>query len=217
MPSRIFPFVNGQYYHVYNRGTEKRLIFKTQRDHHRFFETMHYYQFEGPKPRFSKSFNSPLKPDTNKNKKIVDIICYCLMPNHFHFLLRQLEEGGITEFVSKLANSYTKYFNTKHRRVGPLFQGEFKAILVESDEHFIHLSRYIHLNPLVSHLIKDLSFYKWSSYNEFIEGSKGICNKEEILAHFKTAEKYKKFIMDRADYAEKLELIKHQLLEEDEI
>lgn len=214
MPSRIFPFVNGQFYHIYNRGTEKRPIFENRRDQNRFIQTMCYYQLEGPKPKFSNSFNNPFFK-LNIDKKIIDIVCYCLMPNHFHFLLRQLKEGGITEFISKLSNSYTKYFNTKHKRVGPLLQGEFKAVLVESDEQLLHLSRYIHLNPLVSYVVKDLGLYNWSSYGEYINTNfKGLCSKDDILDFFKTPNKYKQFVLDQIDYGEKLELIKHELLEE---
>lgn len=213
MPSRIFPFVNGQFYHIYNRGTEKRRTFENRRDQNRFIQTMRYYQLAGPKPRFSNSFHNPyFKPALNK--KIVEVICYCLMPNHFHFLIKQLRDGGITEFISKLTNSYTKYFNIKHKRVGPLFQGEFKAVLVESDEQFMHLSRYIHLNPYVSHIVKDLNLYEWSSYNEYVNNKKGFCSKEDILAFFKSPKRYTQFILDHADYAEKLELIKHQLIED---
>lgn len=214
MPSRIFPFVNEQFYHIYNRGTEKRHIFENRRDQNRFIQTMYYYQLEGPKPRFSNSFKNPLfKPDFNK--KVINIICYCLMPNHFHFLLKQLKEGGITEFISKLSNSYTKYFNTKHKRVGPLFQGEFKAVLVDSEEQLLHLSRYIHLNPLVSYVVKDLNLYEWSSYEEYIgTKSNGLCVKEDVLSHFKSPESYKQFVLNHADYGIKLELIKHQVLDE---
>lgn len=215
MPSRIFPFVDGQFYHIYNRGTEKRPIFVNRRDQNRFLQSMLYYQLKGPKPRFSKSFKNPFFNKQDLNKKIIDIICYCLMPNHFHFLLKQLEEGGITEFLSKLSNSYTKYFNTKHRRVGPLLQGEFKAVLIESDEQLLHVSRYIHLNPLVSYIVKNLDLYEWSSYEEYTSSkNNGICAKEEILGFFKSSESYKQFVLDQADYGEKLEQIKHQLLEE---
>lgn len=214
MPSRIFPFVNGQFYHIYNRGSEKRSIFTNRRDQHRFIQTLRYYQLEGPKPRFSNFFKYQIfKPDLNK--KIVEIICFCLMPNHFHLLLKQLKEGGVTEFISKLSNSYTKYFNTKHKRIGPLLQGEFKAVLVESDEQFIHLSRYIHLNPLVSYLVKNLNLYEWSSYREYIDNkTDGICTKQDILSFFKSPDKYQQFVLDQADYGAKLELIKHKLIEE---
>jgi len=213
MPSRIFPFVNGQYYHIYNRGVEKRVIFEKQWDYSRLIKTIKYYQLLGPKPKLSRFLmGSIFKPDTDK--KIVDIICYCLMPNHFHFLLRQVQDGGISEFVSKLSNSYTKYYNVKYKRVGPLLQGEFKAVLIESDEQLVHVSRYIHLNPFASFLIKDLNEYRWSSYKEYIGNYKNvICNKEIILSFFKSTQDYEKFVLDQVAYAQELELIKHQLLD----
>ena len=213
MPSRIFPFVNGHYYHIYNRGVEKRIIFEKNRDCSRLIKTTRYYQLIGPKPRLSKFLlGSIFKPDSTK--KIVDIICYCLMPNHFHFLIKQLKEGGITEFVSKLSNSYTKFYNTKYSRVGPLLQGEFKAVLIENDEQLIHTSRYIHLNPVASFLVKELRNWRWSSYLEYINLKDGFCAKEDILSFFKSHKDYEKFVLDHVDYAQKLELIKHQLLEE---
>ncbi len=214
MPSRIFPFVNGHFYHIYNRGVEKRRIFEKSWDHSRLIKTMQYYQLLGPKPRLSKFLlGSIIKPDTTK--KIVDIICYCLMPNHFHFLIKQLKDGGITEFISKLSNSYTKYYNVKYNRVGPLLQGEFKAVLIESDEQLIHVSRYIHLNPIASFLVKNLRDWRWSSYPEYIGLKDGLCAKEDILSFFKSPKDYEKFVLEQVEYAQTLELIKHQLLEED--
>lgn len=214
MPSRIIPFVNGQFYHVYNRGSEKRQIFDTKKDFQHFIKAIKYYQLEGPKPKFSRfSSISLFKPELSK--KIVDIIAYCLMPNHFHFLVRQTKDGGITEFISKLTNSYTRFYNTKYNRIGPLFQGEFKAVLVEYDEQLLHLSRYIHLNPLVAYLIKDLTDYEWSSYNEYVNNKKeGICSKQEILAFFNSPKEYKQFISDQADYALQTALYKHKLIDE---
>lgn len=213
MPSRIFPFANGHYYHIYNRGVEKRSIFEKSWDFSRLIKTIRYYQLMGPKPKLSRFLMGSLfKPNTSK--KIADMICYCLMPNHFHFLIKQVEDGAITEFISKLSNSYTKYYNVKYNRVGPLLQGEFKAVLIESDEQLIHVSRYIHLNPIASFLVKDLNQYRWSSYKEYIEGDKnGICRKETILSLFKSPKDYEKFVLDQVDYAQKLEIIKHQLLD----
>lgn len=213
MPRRIIPFATGYYYHIYNRGVEKRSIFENSRDYGRFIKTIKYYQVEGPKPKLSKFLNSSTFK-LELNKKIVEIICYCLMPNHFHLLIKQLQDGGITEFISKLSNSYTKYYNTKHTRVGPLLQGEFKAVLVEKDEQFTHLSRYIHLNPIASLLVKDLKDYRWSSYDEYINNSSGICSKEEVLNFFKNPKDYQQFILDQLSYAQELEKIKHQLIEE---
>lgn len=156
--------------------------------------------------------SSLLKPDFSK--KIVEVLTYCLMPNHFHLLIKQLKEDGITEFISKLSNSYTKYYNTKYSRVGPLFQGEFKAVLIENDAQLIHVSRYIHLNPISSFLIKDLSTYPWSSYGEYINNINGICSKEQILGYFKSIKDYQQFVSDQIGYAQELELIKHQIIEE---
>lgn len=213
MPARFIPFVNGQTYHVYNRGVEKRRIFENRRTHSRFLQTAQYYQLEGPKPKFSNFIKRKLfKPDPNK--KIVEILSYCLMPNHFHFLIKQLKDGGVSEFISKLTNSYTKFYNIKFNRVGPLLQGQFKAVLIESDEQLVHVSRYIHLNPLVSYLVKDLDQYEWSSYKEYIgTRNNGICTKEDILDSFKTFQSYKLFVLDQASYATDLERMKHKLLD----
>lgn len=215
MPYRITPFVNDHFYHIYNRGVEKRSIFENRRDYGRFLKTLNYYRLAGPKPRFSKFLiNKSFKPELAE--KIVEIAAYCLMPNHFHLLIRQLKDGGITEFLSKLSNSYTKYYNTKHTRVGPLLQGEFKAVLIESDEQLMHVSRYIDLNPYVSFLVKDLNFYEWSSYGDYIgKTTGGICNKETVMGFFKSPRDYEKFVLDHADYAQRLEIIKHQLIDED--
>lgn len=212
MPSRIAPFVNNEYYHIFNRGVAKMLTFWDTFGYRRFEKTMLYYQIAGPKPKFSRFL--PTTTPLNKNNKIVEIICYCFMPNHFHFLLQQIKDGGITEFVSKLSNSYTKYLNTKNKRVGPLFQGEFKSVHIESNEQLVHLSRYIHLNPLVDYVTKDLEMYRWSSYLEFVrKDNRDICSKEAILGQFKSIEEYKQFVLDQESYGKELERIKHQLLD----
>lgn len=211
MPYRITPFVTGQIYHIYNRGTEKRRIFENRNDLKRFLKVLKYYQIDGRKPSFSK-FSDLYKVDPSK--KIVEILVYCLMPNHFHLVVKQVRDGGVTEFISKFSNSYTKYFNTKRNRVGALFQGQLKAVLIENDEQLLHVSRYIHLNPLASFLVEDLDDYEWSSYHEYINNIDGICDKVEILGHFASPQDYKKFILNQADYAQQLEIIKHQLIDE---
>lgn len=215
MPYRLTPFINDNYYHIFNRGVEKRKIFLNDQDHQRFLQTLYYYQFSGPKPRFSthKIFKSK---DFYKNPKIIEIACYCLMPNHFHLLIKQIKDGGIQEFANKISNSYTKYFNTKYKRVGPLFQGAFKAVAIETDEQLIHLSRYIHLNPYVSELTKNLETFPYSSYKDFIKITKNeLCNPEHILQFFKDTKDYKEFVRDQQSYALELERIKHLLIDED--
>lgn len=187
-------------------------IFNGFYDYTRFMKTVFYYTIEGPKPRFS--IFTPETAKLNTDRKIIEIICYCLMPNHFHFLLRQIKENGVTEFMSKISNSYTKYINIKNQRVGPLLQGEFKAVHVGDDEQLIHVSRYIHLNPLVGYLAKNLEAYRWSSYLEYLNPKDdSICSKEIILDQFSSPGDYKQFLLDQKDYALELEIIKHQLID----
>lgn len=136
------------------------------------------------------------------------------MPNHFHLLIKQLTDNGISEFMRKFTHSYTKYMNVKYGKQGPLFQGMFKAVPIENDEQLVHVSRYIHLNPLVSNLIRDLKLYRWSSYLDFTSGVENSnLYTKEILSHFKSKLDYEKFVMDQADYGAELERIKHQVIE----
>lgn len=202
-----------QIYHVFNRGVARLPIFTNKRDHDRFLETIYYYRFQGPKPKFSQL--SRFKDSKfEKNKKIVEIFCYCLMPNHYHFLIKQLEENGVSEFINKLSNSYTKYFNTKHNRVGSLMQGQFKAVRIEYEEQLMHVSRYIHLNPVASFLVKNLNTYSWSSYLSYIGSQQDkICSKEFISAMFKNPQKYEEFVLDQVEYAQSLERIKHLVID----
>jgi len=213
MPGRITPLVTNEYYHIYNRGSDKRSTYTQPRDYARFQKTFYYYQFSGPKSKFSQSTQSSLfKP--LQNEKLVEILCFCLMPNHFHFLVKQLKENGISIFVSQLSNSYTRYFNVKYNRVGPLFQGAFKSVRIETEEQLIHVSRYIHLNPVVSGIAKRPEDYRWSSYAEYITQAPFFCSIEEVISLFKISQKYKKFVEDQIDYARTLEFIKHSLLDE---
>lgn len=209
MPGRLTPLVNDQIYHIFNRGVDKHDVFLQPRDYLRFQRTFFYYQFTGPKPKFS-AFQK-FKLNTYKpisGSKLVDILCYCLMPNHFHFLVRQKTDRGIAKFISQLTNSYTKYVNTKYGRIGPLFQGVFKSVIVESDEQFMHLSRYIHLNPIVTGISSNLNKYQWSSYPEYVS-SNIICSTKEILDMFPSKEKYKDFINDQIEFGKGLEKLKH--------
>lgn len=217
-------FSPGEIYHVYNRGVEKRPIFTNTREYKRAVITLDYYRFKNPPLRLAKAlhleknirhkFFTDLK---SKGEKIVELISYCLMPNHFHFLLEEKRSGGIARYISNFSNSYTKYFNTKNGRVGPLLQGIFKAVRIEDDEQLLHVSRYIHLNPVVSFLIKDnlLEEYKWSSLPEYLGIEKDLKISETglVLSKFRSPAVYRKFLYDQIDYAGKLEAIKHLILE----
>ncbi len=214
MPYRDIGFENTSFYHVFNRGVNKQSIFDSERDYERFLQTIIYYQFSGPKPKFSNQKRYKAK-DFKKNFKIINLICYCLMPNHFHLLIQQATDSGIREFMSKLSNSYTKYFNTKHNRIGPLFQGEFKAVLIETDQQLVHVSRYIHLNPLVSEITKDLTLYPYSSFPEFTKSSSSqLCVTQPILQFFQKSS-YESFIHDYEDYALRVKQIQRLMIDHD--
>ncbi len=157
-------FQKDAYYHVYNRGNRKLNIFIQNRDYKRFLERLREY----------------------KDKFNVSILSYCLMPNHFHLLLKQETEKPITFFMLRLCTSYAKYFNIKYDQVGSLFQGPLKAKLIDSDEYLLQLSRYIHRNPIsISTPGVDLALYPWSSYSSYVSrGKDNIVNYPFILNYF---------------------------------
>ena len=221
---RDIVFTSGEYYHVFNRGVERRPIFTNDRDYKRALATLTYYRSSSPPVRFSKFLTTPIDSKAELVKRLaaspldVSLVSYCLMPNHFHFLVQQLSENGVPKFVSKFSNSYTKYFNTKHSRVGPLLQGNFKAVLVESEEQLLHLSRYIHINPVVSSLVKrnELSTYRWSSFNEYLTHiSSGIVDPTSVMFRFPNSQKYLDFCQNHLNYAQELERIKHLTIDID--
>lgn len=208
-------FANGEFYHVFNRGVEKRLTFLDKRDYRRFIETLYYYQFENPKTRFSlRNRPSLIREGKGTNSLSVEIVCYCLMPNHFHLLLKQVVENGVSIFLSKIANSHTKYFNTKYKRIGPLFQGSFKGVRMEDEEQLNHVSRYIHLNPLIDYLVEDLLKYEYSSYPEFLGQKSEFCKSRYILDRFNSSSDYAKFVLDQEDYGRTIKQIERFLHEE---
>src|SRR3989338_2716458 len=153
---RKIQFAEDQFYHIYNRGVEKRNIFNKEWDYFRFLTGL---------AEFNTTASVDLKllledkyknwPSTIIKSKIwkegeglVKIHAFCLMPNHYHLFVEQIREGGISAFMHKLAVGYSMYVNKKYERVGPLFQGPFKACLVDNETYLTHLLRYIHLNPV---------------------------------------------------------------------
>lgn len=214
----------GEYYHLFNRGNAYQPIFLNIRDYRRFLTTLDYYRYFSPPLRLSKYLlmgkeqrEKIIASLGQKGDFMVEIICLCLIPNHFHLLLKQSEEKGISRFMSLLQNSYTKYFNVKRKRVGSIFQGQFKAVRVETDEQLIHLSRYIHLNPYSSFLVKsteELKTYPWSSFSDYLgKNQYSFLKKKLISDFFKSSEDYQKFVFNQADYQRRLGEIKHLALD----
>ena len=209
MARRQPALVTGEIYHVFNRGVEKRKIFLGDWDYKHFLESSTHYQIFDKK--LSRKY--PLNPKNTSHQKLVEILSYSLMPNHFHLLLKQTIDNGISTFMGRVQNSFTKYFNIKNDRVGHLFQGAFKAVRIENDEQLVHVSRYIHLNPLVSKMTGNIKNYRWSSYPIYIgKGNNEVISTKDILDLFPGGD-YERFVLDQADYARSLEQLKHITLD----
>lgn len=175
----IKQYVEGGYYHLYNRGVEKRNIFLDDRDYKVFlYYLKKYLAPEEPEKTFKEK---------NDLSKKIDLLAFCLIPNHFHLLVKQKTIDGITQLMSRLLTNYVMYFNKRYKRVGRLFQSVYKAVLIDSDVQLLHLSRYIHLNPYPEIIkdVKNLKNYSFSSYGDYLgERNTKWIKTEEILSFF---------------------------------
>ena len=211
MPSKyvVRNFAEDSYYHVFNRGVEKRDIFLEEDDYLTFI----YYLSAYLQPIEKVAEKYPDTPVRLYGKNLADeieLIAYCLMPNRFHLLLKQRTKDGVSKLLKQLTNAYTLYFNQKNQRVGSLMQGPFRAAPVIEDPLFIHLVRYIHLNPVASGLTKDLNAHRWSSYHHYLGNEADLpVEQEKILSYFPSVGAFKGFHEDQIDYAKGLEKIKH--------
>lgn len=187
-------FVTGEMYHIFNRGVDKRNIFSDKKDLDRFFQSM--VVFNSIKPVGSLFEQSFLK---EKPKPLVKFVAYNLLPNHFHFILEQVVDGGISEFMKRLLGGYTWYFNKKSKRSGSLFQGTFKSKHIDSNEYLLHVSVYVNLNDKIQSNILggETAKLEKSSWNEYVNQDKvseKICfGKDIILDQLDSIEDYKKF------------------------
>src|SRR3989344_5876546 len=198
---RKIKFANNEFYHVYNRGVDKREIFCKPKDYERFLFGL--LVFNDTKLVFNVGYYSnyrslaSIKTLDNKDERerLVDIVSFCLMPNHFHLTLKQKVDGGVSKFLHKLGTGHTNFFNLKYQRTGALFQGSFKAIHIPDDKYLKHLIRYIHLNPL--ELVKPnwknegiknwksaksfLDSYRWSSYRNYVHKTENEVLNTELI------------------------------------
>ncbi len=213
MPRRFTPFVTNEFYHVFNRSAYRQPILSNKRDISYFHQLVHYYIQANPPVKFSYYRTNPDKYDFDLKEKLVSIVSYCYMPNHFHFCLRQEKENGIQKFFQKILNSFSHYYALKYKNKGPLFESAFKAVHIETEEQLIHLSRYHHLNPVTSHLVKHPKDYLHSSYNAYFDKYTSVVDPTPILTHFSSLKAYEKFVLDQIGYQRKLHQIKHLLLD----
>lgn len=193
---RKHKFVIGEYYHIYNRGVDKRKTIMDQHDLYRFLESIKEFNTLEPIGSiFEISFiKNKLGTPTTKLKKLVSIIAYCVNPNHFHFLITPLVEKGVEKFMQKIGG-YTRYFNERHKRNGALFQGKFKSKHIADNRYLLHVSAYINMNnrnPLGTPTTK----LSKSSMEEYTENKKGICDTDIVLGQFDSPKDYLKFALE---------------------
>lgn len=219
MPVRQEPFATDYVYHIFNRGVNRSTIFHSSRDYQRLYDTLQYYRVPTQPVKLSyflkwrTSDKVKLFQETEINpNKYVSLYCYVFMPNHFHLIIKQKQDNGISEYMRKVQNSFAKYVNTRYKRTGGLFEGPFRSIRVKTNEQLLHLSRYIHLNPYTSHVIdsmKELTTYPWSSLPQYLATGTGFCETEPVLSSFSSPKQYKQFVYDQAEYQRELDTIRH--------
>lgn len=202
---RKTPLVVGEYYHVYNRGTDKRPIFNDLKDLDRFMLSMKEFNSIKPVGSIRDLFHDKHQP-RRPTSGLVEFVAYCLNFNHFHLLLKQNVDNGISEFMKRLGGGYTKYFNDRYKRNGVLFQGRFKSSHVDSNEYLLHLSVYINLNNKQKE--EDSKAISRSSQEEYTSvGKDGICNTEIVLSQFKNRNHYNDFAKSSLE-----EIVKRKIL-----
>ncbi|MBI1803555.1 MAG: transposase [Ignavibacteriae bacterium] len=175
MSRRNIQFTAGQYYHLYNRGCNRELIFKEDTNYRFLLRLIKTHV---------KSFG-------------VSVIAYCLMPNHYHFLLRQEGDRSLNKFMQRVFNSYTKAFNKKYHRSGTLFEERFRAKLIKNHADLIHLCRYIHRNPLDAGIVRSLEDWEYSNYLEWVGKRRGtLVDQDFVRLHFAGPDEYGQFVLE---------------------
>lgn len=215
MSERKFIFSIGEFYHIYNRGIEKRIIFNTVADKNRFMKLL--YLCNGEKPFRFDELKKNEEYLFERGQPIVDICAYCLMDNHFHLVLREIKEGGISIFMHRLGTSYSAYFNKLNERKGVLFQNKFGARHLDSDEYLKYLIAYNHLNPVkmvepkwkeegikdIEKVKKFIEKYRFSSYLDYLGQKRSencILNMDSLPEYFDNGKEFDDYLNDWLGY-----------------
>lgn len=211
-------FKNEEYYHIYNRGVDKREVFLDEEDYIRFLNSMREFNDDSTYEQrmFEKELSSSRELSSNlvKLDNLVEIVCYCINQNHYHLILRQLRSNGVKTFMHKIGTGYTNYFNKKYKRSGSLFQGPFKSIYIDSNEYLLYLSAYVNKNNFIHGY--GMEDWRYSSLLDYLGKRAGtLCNKESIMVQFNNdIEQYKEFLENNALYLKEKKEASKYLLEE---
>lgn len=223
MPKRKERIVPGELYHIYNKSAGSEQLFLDEFHLKQALNRIRYYKFEVDKKYVQYcQYKGDILVDTfiknNSDQKIplIDIYAYAIMPNHFHFIIKELKVGGLRFFISNFQKSYARFYNARNKRIGVVFQGRFKIKRITNTEHFIHVVRYIHLNPVTSYMFNFIELPKstLTSYKEYLGLSNyKIVNTDFVLRNFASIDEFKKFHENQVDYQKRLSLIKKLLIE----
>ncbi|MBI2065860.1 MAG: transposase [Candidatus Zambryskibacteria bacterium] len=203
---RIIRIAPGEHYHIYNRAINKQVIFHNTGDYFRFLFLILYFQspikFQQLN-RIVKQFVQlvqysvlDIKEEVIR-KRNIELVAFCIMPNHFHLILKELEEGAIATYMQRVLNAYSKYYNTKYEKSGHVFQGPYRAVHVVNDRQLLHLSAYIHRNPReISRWFEKENQYPWSSYQDIIGLNRwdNLLLPDVLMGEFKDKKDYDKFV-----------------------
>jgi len=210
-------FYKGEIWHIFNKSIANFGIFNDLNNSHKFVDTFSYYNNK----LLIKSFSQFLRTNSKykspniiylKDDSYCKVLSYCIMPDHYHFLLKILEDSSLSKFINNVENSFTRYFNIKFDRKGPLWQSAFKSVEIGSNEQLLHVSRYIHLNPTTSNLVDKPEDWKFSSYRDFIT-DKRILKKFMKEISIDNIKSYKQFVENNIEYQRELKRIKKLTLE----
>lgn len=196
MAIREIKFVQDEYYHIYNRGVDKRNIVSNKQDLQRFLKSIEGFNTKNPIGSLYENSFLKEKELGGKASKLVNFLAFCINPNHYHFILTPLVDNGIEKFMQRLGTGYTMYFNEKNKRSGSLFQGKFKSKHIDSNEYLLQVSAYVNLNNCNENgkIKNQLSASSWKDYTENIRDN--FCEKSIILEQFKSCKEYEKFALD---------------------
>ncbi len=222
---RKIPHVTNEVYHVYSRSIAQFKIFNHPNEFHRMMQLLEYYRINAEyAPPFSVYLKKPHAPGSSfaqlpklikRENPLVRIIAFCLMETHLHLALQQTAPDGIPIFMQRVLTGYSKFFNALHKRKGPLTESRYQSRHVNSNEYLLHLTRYIHLNPVKAGLVAKAENWEFSSYKNYIglDSEFTLCDFKKLVPYSDV--EYKKITEDHADYLSSLGKIKNLLIDGD--
>lgn len=200
---RNFKIAPGEHYHIFNRGVNKQIIFHNNRDYYRFLFLILYFQSPVSFPQVGRVVEEFVKHRVLDNikeileKRTVELVAFCIMPNHFHLIVKEIDEGGISAYMHRVLNAYSKYYNTKYEKSGHVFQGPYRFVHIQDDRQLKYLSTYIHRNCReIPRWLNHEDKYEWSSYQDCVEENRwgNLLMTEIIIGAFKSKGDYQNFV-----------------------